>query len=408
VGGWQEFRHHWRPLLAAFMGMGTALSLNSYILSVFAPYFLKEFGWTSAQWSLLGVGQMLLMVCLPIAGRLTDLYGVRRTAMAGAIVFPLSLLAMAAQSGDIAVFAALFVVQLVVCSTTTSTVYSRVIAETFTTRRGLALGVIGCAPPLVAAIGSPAISAFVADHGWRNGLMLIAVFCALGSILMLALMPKAAPRDRQPKAAPATRPTGVYRTVMAMPVFWLIMAAVFLANLPFTLAISQLKMVVLAQGLTDSTAALMVSVFAIGSIVGRLVAGAALDYLAASHVAAVSFALPVVGLLLLASPMDSVTVVFIAILLIGLSFGGEGDIVPYLVTRYFPVAMFSTVLGLNTAAIGTAMALGNVMLSATLGAANSYEPYLYTASACALIGALLCLVLDHRAFAPAGRGVAVH
>jgi predicted MFS family arabinose efflux permease len=380
VGGWQEFRHHWRPLLAAFMGMGTALSLNSYILSVFAPYFLKEFGWTSAQWSLLGVGQMLLMVCLPIAGRLTDLYGVRRTAMAGAIVFPLSLLAMAAQSGDIAVFAALFVVQLVVCSTTT----------------------------LVAAIGSPAISAFVADHGWRNGLMLIAVFCALGSILMLALMPKAAPRDRQPKAAPATRPTGVYRTVMAMPVFWLIMAAVFLANLPFTLAISQLKMVVLAQGLTDSTAALMVSVFAIGSIVGRLVAGVALDYLAASHVAAVSFALPVVGLLLLASPMDSVTVVFIAILLIGLSFGGEGDIVPYLVTRYFPVAMFSTVLGLNTAAIGTAMALGNVMLSATLGAANSYEPYLYTASACALIGALLCLVLDHRAFAPAGRGVAVH
>ena len=41
-----EFRHHWRPLLAAFLGVGSALSLNSYILSIFAPYLIEEFGWS--------------------------------------------------------------------------------------------------------------------------------------------------------------------------------------------------------------------------------------------------------------------------------------------------------------------------------------------------------------------------
>lgn len=385
-----EFRREWRPLLGAFIGMGSALSLNSYILSIFAPYLIKDFGWTMSQWSGLGTVQMLIMFCTPVAGRLADLFGVRRVAAVGAISFPLCLLAIAMMSGNIQTYLAIYVVQIVIGSTTTATVYSRVVAGAYSVRRGLALGIAGSSPPLVAALFSSKISEFVEGHGWREGYLLIAGFSAICAVLTLWLLPPHRPDEAA--LAPAATPghsKGVYRAIFANPVFWIMLVAIFLVNLPFTLATTQLKLVVLAQGLPDVTAALLVSVFAISSIIGRLLSGAALDYLPAHYVAAIAFALPVVGLLLLASPLDTVPAVTLAMTLIGVSFGGEGDIIPYLITRQFGIRIYSTVLGLLSAAMGLAMGGGNILLAMT----GSFDLYLPIAAATAFVGSLMFLTL---------------
>lgn len=391
-----EFRQHWRPLLATLLGMGSALSLNSFILSTFAPYLIAEFGWSRSQFALLGLAQILVSVAVPIAGRMTDVFGVRRVAAIGATTFPLFLVATAMMDGRIGTFLAILVAQNLICATTTATVYSRLVAETFSVRRGLALGLCGMSPALVAALGSPLISSFVADHGWRSGYLAVAVFSAVCAAITLALIPPRRPRATEPAQGP--RALGVYRTIAAMPVFWLIVAATFVVNLPFTLAISQLKLVVLEQGLSDATAAWLVSAFAIGSIAGRIVSGAALDYLPAHLVTATNFALPFVGLLLLASPLDTTPVVATAIVLIGVSFGGEGDVLPYLVARYFPLDVFSTVFGLLIATIGVALTLGNLILAWSLQATNSFIPYLVVAAAGSLLGSLLFLLLGRERF----------
>jgi MFS family permease len=152
-------------------------------------------------------------------------------------------------------------------------------------------------------------------------------------------------------------------------------------------------MVVLEQGISDADAAMMISAFAIGSIVGRVIAGVALDYLAGHVIAAIGFGLPFIGLLLLASGYDSTPVVGLAILLMGLSFGSEGDVIPYLVTRYFNIAVFSTVMGLLSASIGTAMAMGNVILGLALEMTDSFDLYLLIAAAGSLIGSAVFLML---------------
>jgi MFS family permease len=397
MGDFSEFRQHWRPLLACFLGMGSALSLNTYLLSIFAPYLLEEFGWTRSQWAMLGVVQMLIMFCLPVAGRLTDLFGVRRIAAIGALSYPLFLVAIANLDGDIRAYLALYIAQTVICSTSTSTVYSRVVAEAYSVRRGLALAVCGSSPPIIGAFGSPLITAFVEDHGWRAGYLLVAAFCIICAVITLWLLP---PHRKAEKPADhrLERPVGVYRTIAGMPVFWIMLAAIFLVNLPFTLAASQLKLVVLEQGLGDSTAAWLVSAFALGSIIGRLVSGAALDYLPAHWIAAIGFVLPFFGLLLLASSLDSAPAVTLAVLLIGLSFGGEADVIPYLVTRYFGIAIYSTVLGLLSAAMGAAMGLGNVLLAIALDISDSYNLYLLLAAAGSFIGSGMFLLLGRPAY----------
>jgi len=403
-----EFRQHWRPLTASFLGMGSALSLNSYILSTFAPYLIEEFGWSRSQWAMLGTVQILVLFCLPIAGRLTDLFGVRPVAATGALSFPLFLLAIAMMNGDIYVYLGIYIAQTILCSTTTATVYSRVVAEVFSVRRGLALAIAGSSPPLVAALGSPLITAFVEQHGWRAGYIAIAVFCALCAVATIALLPrgrKGRPAEisstaAQP-AADQSRDGGVYGTILRMPVFWMMLLACFLVNLPFTLATAQIKMVVLDQGISDADAAMMISAFAIGSIVGRFAAGFALDSLPGHIIAAIGFGLPFVGLLLLASSFDTTLVVGTAILLMGLSFGSEGDVIPYLVTRYFDISVFSTVMGLLSASIGSAMAMGNIILGIALETTNSFDAYLLIAAAGSFTGSAIFLLLGLRRFRPA-------
>ena len=390
MADFSEFRSEWRPLLGAFIGMGSGLSLNSYILSVFAPYLLKDLGWTMSQWASLGTVQMLIMFCTPIAGRMADLYGVRKVAALGAIAFPLSLIAIATMNGSIKTYLAIYIVQTLLGSTTTATVYSRVVAGAYSVRRGLALGIAGSSPPLIAALCSPLISAYVESHGWRAGYLLVAGYSAVCAVITLLLLPpRRAELVELPSAAAQERPHGVYRAILANPVFWIMLAAIFLVNVPFTLAVTQLKLVVLAQGLPEATAALLVSVFAISSIAGRVISGAALDYLPAHIIAAIAFGLPVIGLLLLASPIDTVPVVTLAMALIGTAFGSEGDVIPYLITRQFDLRIYSTVLGLLSAAMGLAMGGGNVLLALT----GSFDLYLPIAAATAFVGSMLFLSL---------------
>jgi MFS family permease len=380
--------------------MASALSLNSYILSTFAPYLIADFGWSGSQWALLGIVQILTLVTLPVAGRLTDMFGVWRVAAVGALSFPLFLVAIATMNGNIHVYLAIYVAQTIICSTTTATVYSRVVAETFTIWRGLALGVVGVSTPLVAALGAPAITAFVEQHGWRAGYLLVAAFSMACALAMLALLPRHSAALASGRT-PAGRPLGAYRLIAAMPAFWLMLLAVFLVNFPFSVAMSQLKMVALAQGLPDSSAALAVTAFASGSVIGRIVSGLAVDVLPPHVVAAIGFALPFAGLLILASPYDTTAAVVFAIVLLGLSFGSEGDVVPVLVGRYFGLPVFSTVMGLLSAGIGTALALGNLLIGVTLAATNSFGTYLLFAAAASLLGSTLFLLLGLPRFRPA-------
>ncbi|MEO7247682.1 MAG: MFS transporter [Novosphingobium sp.] len=392
-----EFRRNWRVLAGALLGIGSSLSLNSYILSTFQPYFLQTFGWTKPQWAALGAVQLLVVIALPVVGRMADIMGVWRTAAIGAVSFPLFLLAIALMDGNITHYLMIYIAQTVLGATATSTVYARVVAERFNRNRGLALGLCSAGSPLVAAVGSPLVSAFVRDHGFRAGYLAVALFCAVGSVLTLWLLWGV--EGRRKARTPEQRGWGDYRTIFAMPVFWFMILALFLVNLPFSLATAQIKLAVSEQGLPDASAALIVSAFAIASVAGRFVFGFAIDRLPSHRVAAVGFGLPMIGLLLLLSPLDSLLWVMFAMVLIGAAFGSEADVIPFLVSKRFGIERFGTVLGLMMAATGGALGMGNVLLAVVLKLTGSFDAYLLICAGAALVGSLMFLSLGARRFA---------
>jgi MFS family permease len=137
----------------------------------------------------------------------------------------------------------------------------------------------------------------------------------------------------------------------------------------------------------------MISSFSAGMFIGRFLCGLALDRFPSHIVAAVTMSLPSIGLFLIASDLDAPVLLGLSVFLIGLSYGGEGDIVAYLVARNFGVRIFSSVQGLMTGVISGSIALGAALLSFTLGLTDSFAPFLTVCGAVVLAGGLLFLLL---------------
>jgi MFS family permease len=160
-----------------------------------------------------------------------------------------------------------------------------------------------------------------------------------------------------------------------------------------TVQASQLKFIIESMGVEPARAALLISFYATGVIVGRLSCGAALDRFPPYLVAAISLGLPGIGLLMLS--IGTITPVFmtLAVMMLGLSLGTELDVAGYLIMRYFELAVYSAVLGLIIGVIALFGSLGSLILSATLRASESYSPYMLLCSLAAFVGSCLFLLL---------------
>src|SRR5690606_28685224 len=123
-------------------------------------------------------------------------------------------------------------------------------------------------------IGSPLLSDYIDEHGWRAGYRMMALFAAVLGFTALALIS----RDQRPTVAQRSRRSAPrdYRAIFASPAFWAIAGGIFLCNIASPVHGPQLKLMLLDNGAADSAAAL-VSLYATGVIVGRFACGAALD-----------------------------------------------------------------------------------------------------------------------------------
>ncbi len=388
-----EIRANWRYLAAASIGLGVGYSLTNYINNVFTPHLLDEFGWSRSDIALIGVAAMLAIVCQPIAGRLTDAFGVRRMAIVGVIATPLIFMALSLMNGALPLFFLLTVLQIVVVGGTTSTtIYSRLIAQQFVHARGISLAISASAPAVLGAASVPFLSSLAETSGWRAGYVAVAVGTALAGAAAIALIPPQA--DARPGAAvQAHGASRGYAAILRNPAFLLIILGMVLCNFSFSMQTSQLKVVLLDRGIDSQTGSLAISLFALSVVFGRLACGFALDRFPAYAIAALSLGLPGVGLLLLASGSVSPTTAIVAVSLLGLCMGAEGDVLAYLVMRYFQLDVYSTVLGLVLGAVALSIAVGSILLSLTLKASGSYTQFLILSGVSALAGSGLFLLL---------------
>jgi predicted MFS family arabinose efflux permease len=373
------------------MGLSGGLMTISYVVGIMSSYLIAEFGWAKSDMALIGALALGAVLIFPFVGRLTDVVGVRKTALVGIIGSPLLFLACSMMH-DIRVYAFIFTLQASVLATTTPPVYCRAIVQNFNRARGLALGIATAGPAVTVAIGGPLLNNFVADHGWRAGYIALAIFTAITGLATFLLLPNGAAKHAEKRAKPKTARQD-YAKIFRAPAFWLMFIAILLCNLPQSVMMSQFSLVLQENGVSGKAASLMISFYATGMLLGRIVSGVSLDRFPARGVAVVGHLLSGIGLLVIASGFDARPVLLIAVLVVGLSLGAEGDVVAYLVVRNFGVRIYSSVHSLLAATVAIAAVLGSLLLSVILKVYFTFAPFLMLTGILVLIGSALFLLL---------------
>lgn len=387
-----ELKRSWRPLLAATIGMGSGMSVVGVITSTIVPTLIADTGWSKAQFAMVGSLALLMSFVFPFVGRLADTIGVRWTALIGQVTLPLVYLAYSLMGGELWVYVVIFALQSVLCVTTTSTVYTRAAVQHVERARGLALAIVASGPALAGIVIAPVLNAYVEANGWRASYQAVALCTAVAGIVTFLLLPS----DKATNTAatpPKRRAREDYPLILRSRPFWILLVAMLLCNLPQTIVLVQLKLLLLANGITGEGASVMLSAVSVGMLAGRFVTGIALDRFNAVITSFFGLALPCVGLFLLASSLDTPTVVTIAVFCLGFAFGAEGDIIAFLVARHFGVRVYSSTLGLLTAAMSFSTASGAMLLSLTLARTGGYELYLVIVGCAVLLGAASILLL---------------
>jgi cyanate permease len=109
--------------------------------------------------------------------------------------------------------------------------------------------------------------------------------------------------------------------------------------------VAQLAPLLVDKGIPDGTAALVLSIYAGGILIGRLLTGVSLDRLPTAGVAAVMTLIPAIGLALLRVPSPSFWLAALAVIMIGLQQGAEVDLIAYIVSRSFGVRHYGAIYG---------------------------------------------------------------
>lgn len=385
-----EWSRSWHIVMGAAIGLGTALPIWNYVSSLFVTHLTGAFGWTRGELASASAAAVFGALAGPFIGRIADRFGVRPVLAAGFVGMAAVYVAFAYQSGALGNYAVLIVLHTMIGLACGGAIFSRAVASWFERSRGLALGMTMTGVPAAAALVTPALQFIIATYGWQAGYLFLAGLAVGVGLPISMLLIRDCPRVEN-----ATADEGADWSVIARSRgFWLLVLSLLPVNAAGTGLMSQMAPLLTDRGLTATTAAWLLSLFAGSVMVSRLAAGWAIDRVSPRLVAAVVTAAPAIGCALLLTGDASLGVAMAALILIGVQQGAEIDLVGYLLARMFGLRNYASAYGVCVASLGLSGAVGVAWFGWSYDAAGNYDSVLLLSIPAFLLGAAMLAILD--------------
>ena len=230
----------------------------------------------------------------------------------------------------------------------------------------------------------------MASTGWRSACLV------LGVVILAVGVPTVARFVREPHGHSARVDTSASAIpighALRSRVFWTLLAVVFGTTLAANGVIVHLSAMLIDRGFSSSQAITVMSTMGVASLAGRLLTGWLLDRFNAIRVLFVLLTIAALGAYLLADA-SSFVVGVIAAMCIGFGTGGEVDVVPYLLSRYFGIRSLATLFGVIWMAFGLAGAAGPILMRRAFDSTGSYGGVLIGLAAGVMAAAAMMLTL---------------
>ena len=390
----------WRVAAAAALGMFVSFaSVLVYTFGIFLKPISETFHWNRESVSgAFGIAAMTAAVCAPLTGMLLDRFGPRGVIPPAIVVFGGAFASISLLTPHLWHYYILFFIFGTVAMATSQVAYSRAISTWFHDRLGAALAFGMCGSALGAMILPPITQRLIDAIGWRRAALTMGVaILAIGLPTVLGFIrerPGSRNAEGRQNATGATVGEGLrdYR-------FWILVAVLFSISIAQNGAVTHMSALLTDRGVDPERAAIAVSTLGGAALLGRLATGWLIDRFFAPYVSFVLLAGAALGTYLLSSAA-SLTVGVIAAGLIGFSMGGEADVIPYLVARYFGLRSFSVLYALTWTFYAVAGALGPVLMGKAFDATGSYAALLvWLAIAIIVIAPMMLLLPRYQASA---------
>jgi MFS family permease len=380
----------WRVVAASSVSLFLG-SLLVYTSAIFLKPLSEEFTWSrEAVSSAFGLAPLMFALCSVPFGYLLDRLGPRAVVWPCLMVFGGGLASLSLLTPHLSHLYAVFIVLGIVAPGISTIAYGRAISSWFTRRRGMALAVAICGGSIGGMVHPPAVQALIRIAGWRTAyLTLGALVLAIGLPTVLRFVRE---RPRSMSAADPRAAGASIREGLTSRVFWILVIVLFASSLAPNGALVHLSALLTDRGVSASHGAIALSAMAGAAVVGRLLTGWLVDRFFAARVSFALLALGALGTFLLSSA-HSITTGMLAAMLIGFGMGGESDVAPYLLSRYFGLRSFSTLYGFTWIASGFAAAAGPILMGRAFDATGSYETLLVRLAIGTLCVATLMLTL---------------
>jgi MFS family permease len=146
------------------------------------------------------------------------------------------------------------------------------------------------------------------------------------------------------------------------------------------------------RGVSGGDAALAVSAMGAAALFARILTGWLLDRFFAPRVAMILLLIAALGALILSVAKTAFAGVAGASL-IGLGMGGEADVTPWLIAKYFGLRSFSTLYALTWTAYAIAGGIGPVIMGKAFDSTGSYQTLLMGLAALTAAASTLMLTV---------------
>ncbi len=325
--------------------------------------------------------------------------------MIGVVVMVCAFGLLGTATGTTANWIALWVV-LALCNPWASVVsWTKAVASRFEHSRGLAFAITLSGAPITTTFIPLVATAFTLAYGWRAGFFGVAVVWALFVWPLVFLFFRSAHEDlaavtARAENAPAAELPGltVAEAVRAPSFYQLLLASALFA---FTVVGTTVHFVPIltdsgAQPMAAAGIASLVGVFA---FIGRVGMGVLLDRYPANLLGGMVCTLPAMSCALLLMQGDDPVFQAIAAALLGLTVGGEIDIIAYLTTRQFGLKRYGAIYGSMTAAMNVGTATGGLTAGAIYDWQGSYDTFLVITIAAMLTSSLALVTIRKSPFA---------
>jgi predicted MFS family arabinose efflux permease len=145
-----------------------------------------------------------------------------------------------------------------------------------------------------------------------------------------------------------------------------------------------------SSGLSREQAAIVLGVFGIIGIMGKLICGVLVNYVPGQIITAGLTVLPIGGCLMLMAPSDSVILRILAITPIALTAGGQVKMLAYMTSRHFGLRAFGAIFGVVSIAISLSAGVGPLLAGFLYDLTKSYDTtLLFAIPVCLVSGAVM-------------------